>query len=708
MVMAALAIAPAATMAESMSLTEDKVIKPTGTISETSSYTSADAAAKKDLTITEAEKVLYALGSNKNLSFTGLDVFSINDNAVNTTSECGLITASGESSGVISMSNNNSVVLNNNDTLTSGKNMYGGVISSYVNGKYSDTQKATAVKIDNNGSVAITDNNYKSTAEIQSSSNDTVGGAVYVKHAGFSMSGNGDVTISDNSLSGIQYYYNGDTDDLRGTSANGGAIAINSCYAVWDGNDNLTVENNTASGAAARGGAVLVTAQEGAAGLTISNTTGTVKFAGNKADALKGYGRGGAISMDAARGTTIALSDNNIIEFSNNSCSGTQAGESDVPVGGGAIFTVTKSSLQLSDNKVVKFEGNKVVNTFVRSKSDDFALGGAIASNNASAVVSITGNDSVTFSGNGVTTETAEQARGGAIYSKGGTSIRDNGNVIFEKNFEKSGDSYRLRGLYAIGHTETALNLSARDSGTFEIKDSMYVEGNLELNNTYEGKSQSGKFVFSGKTTENDLNTIIAANTAEGEQVRLAKDEEIAASRTSEITGSITLNNGTLSLQDDAVLKATKLIIKEGATLEAVRTDDVAAVVFGISAEDAELLNPAATLDAALELEEGALVNLDGGNIDMGGKDLVLKGKLSVTLSGDMLGEDEIVLFSNVGNVENGEEIEVVVNGVTTTGNVIGNDVTVDIAGVPNVPEPTTATLSLLALAGLAARRRRK
>lgn len=47
-----------------------------------------------------------------------------------------------------------------------------------------------------------------------------------------------------------------------------------------------------------------------------------------------------------------------------------------------------------------------------------------------------------------------------------------------------------------------------------------------------------------------------------------------------------------------------------------------------------------------------------------------------------------------------------VINGVDDITNIIGKDAPMYVA--PAVPEPTTATLSLLALAGLAARRRRK
>ena len=70
--------------------------------------------------------------------------------------------------------------------------------------------------------------------------------------------------------------------------------------------------------------------------------------------------------------------------------------------------------------------------------------------------------------------------------------------------------------------------------------------------------------------------------------------------------------------------------------------------------------------------------------------------------------DESITLFSGVNNIldENGEAITTItVNGVATEYSVEGDNIV--ISGMP-VPEPATTTMSLLALAALAARRRRK
>lgn len=231
-----------------------------------------------------------------------------------------------------------------------------------------------------------------------------------------------------------------------------------------------------------------------------------------------------------------------------------------------------------------------------------------------------------------------------------------------------------------------------------------YAKSPVYLNSEYNGKSQTGKIIFSGRYTEGLLQDIKNKDNAGS-----VTESEIANSRRFEMNGDTTLYAGTLSLQDDAVMQATKLTVKSGATLEAVRTDDVAALVFDIDAQDVELLSPAATLSADLVLEDGAMVSLNGGNINMDEHSLTVNGSLAITLSGDLLGEDEIVLFSNVKTLTGIDELsDITVNGVATSGSFANGNVIINIADVPNIPEPTTVTLSLLALAGLAARRRRK
>ena len=105
--------------------------------------------------------------------------------------------------------------------------------------------------------------------------------------------------------------------------------------------------------------------------------------------------------------------------------------------------------------------------------------------------------------------------------------------------------------------------------------------------------------------------------------------------------------------------------------------------------------------------------------LDLQGGDKI---KLVLTLDGTLMEDSSVILFSDVDalfgeNYKRFDEGESFLAQQYFTGSMIGEDtmmqfqngsLTVTGLVTPMVPEPTTATLSLLALAGLAARRRRK
>ena len=172
-------------------------------------------------------------------------------------------------------------------------------------------------------------------------------------------------------------------------------------------------------------------------------------------------------------------------------------------------------------------------------------------------------------------------------------------------------------------------------------------------------------------------------------------------------TGTITLNGGKLILQDEALVEATQLIIKSGATLETAEfSDDTAVMLFAMTPDEEALMEDPSTamVNAELVLESGALVNLNNVALDLNGKALTMGDNVQVTYTGNVAAGEELVLFRNVGNAAEGTEYELTLNGQATTATVSGDNIVI----AASVPEPTTATLSLLALAALAARRRRK
>ena len=151
--------------------------------------------------------------------------------------------------------------------------------------------------------------------------------------------------------------------------------------------------------------------------------------------------------------------------------------------------------------------------------------------------------------------------------------------------------------------------------------------------------------------------------------------------------------------------------------------DNTAAVTVSQSA----IIGGASTLDMDLTLANGAtleMIGLEAGPATLNGA-LTLGGQ--VTLGSNLLAEIQSLKAGQSLNLFTGEDFVVTVGSTTLReahvseyfansalaelDNVYLNYMSVDNIGylsIMNVPEPTTATLSLLALAGLAARRRRK
>lgn len=114
----------------------------------------------------------------------------------------------------------------------------------------------------------------------------------------------------------------------------------------------------------------------------------------------------------------------------------------------------------------------------------------------------------------------------------------------------------------------------------------------------------------------------------------------------------------------------------------------------------------------ALTLKEGEVLINSGCVIDLAGENLILSDKVAITINVSNLEEaitGNYTLFTNIGEVS-GSPLEVTFQtyeGTETQKAALTYNADGSVT-VSAVPEPATATLSLLALAGLCARRRRK
>ncbi len=208
----------------------------------------------------------------------------------------------------------------------------------------------------------------------------------------------------------------------------------------------------------------------------------------------------------------------------------------------------------------------------------------------------------------------------------------------------------------------------------------------------------------------------------------------LTASHTGNVLSGIDASAGNVNIINAKAQTLSSLIIGSGKTVGLYT--GAAAPAIPTSADEAtvttsslEVKGADATLNANLVLSDGATVKLAAA-LTMGstvtlGEGMILSGDLVSTIQG--LGEGETTnLFTGVDELYLGDstvasgnltEADSVTLGTYFTGfddtYYLGYDGQNVFAGVkspvtPAVPEPTTATLSLLALAALASRRRRK
>lgn len=661
--------------------------------------------------------------------------------------------------GAICNSSGTKVLLNNN----AGLEFTGNTVVSYEDGDASGGAIFSEGKVEicGNGDVLFDQNTIS-----------TVGGpamgsaiAIMAGNVGLTMDGNkGTITISRNGTTAYESYYALYRDENNKRSIrqfNGGFVATGALFSLstvsisdnegaitfsdnyiqtfigteeqwydFEGDDDR-LANGESEPISIFGGAAIVSVVGEA---NINNNKSNVVFSGNTVNTKNRMVLGGAL-VNIVGG--ISISDNGgTVEFINNSATtegnlargGAVATGADMAVQIDSGLEGAEASVKLEGNGGVSFSGNKV------SAENGEAKGGAIYSSHD---VIISGNKGdVSFSGNGAIGATAQ---GGAIYAARDLSIVNNsGDVTFRGNYVKNGDSYQLNSIHI---NSGKVELAAADGTSMTFHDSIYVgegEAAIALNSfsDAEGNAQTstGDIIFSGATTEADLKA------AKGTDVTA---EEIAASRTSEIKRNVSVDGGSLQVKDAAVLKINALSVAQGAglhvgagsSLEAADgiklatgaalnlTGVKAATSFNMVEAAAPLANvetTVATINGDVLLNDGVTITIDGAYADLQGHNLTLTNTADAVYTfnlNESLAHIEgdkayFVLFTNAKLT-----LEGALSDIDFTHNLSYSDVamgydegtgTLFVSAPVSIPEPATATLSLLALAALAARRRRK
>ena len=284
------------------------------------------------------------------------------------------------------------------------------------------------------------------------------------------------------------------------------------------------------------------------------------------------------------------------------------------------------------------------------------------------------------------------------------------------------------------GHVEVQAGASLEMRGTGYHAESTRVEGELVfsgsgVNHTGNGAgslSGSGKLTVQGAGASAQFSSAadFTGSIALAEGAALSADE-MTVSAVATLTA---VAAGTELSLSDALLTGTSTAQVEMHTSELVYTGtlNVNVAANSYSAGTLELQN-------GLTLEGGATYQASGSSIDLGGSSLTfatggsaggdsfVKLMLALDCSYNK-GTTQIVLFSGVSELNIGSQVFTTGNKahtfaaadyvegsyVTSTTALVYDSESGIVYIIDTVPEPTTATLSLLALTGLAMRRRRK
>ncbi len=470
---------------------------------------------------------------------------------------------------------------------------------------------------------------------------------------------------------------------------------------TFNGNEVSAVRNESYTYLYAHGGAIY-----GAKGASITETSGAVTFAQNKATGSSSsisasYSYGGAIYGGSS--STISICDNGgDVSFTGNSSSSAASAL------GGAIYS--EGSLYLQNNGNTLIAGNyekegsnyRLRSIYMKSTASD----GGHFHLSAAAGKSIEFRDSV-YIGSYVTVGL------NADYTTSeGNVIKQEGDIIFT-------------GAY----TETHLNelLTADGAGRTATAEEIANSRTSEMH---------GKVTLYGGTLRVEEQAVL--KTTAGLNVAAGSNANVKVSNAELDAGSSDINigeSGSLTLTNGATVRAENINIADGASFAVVGApSQEAAATFSLR-EAASVAEPpqSCLVDANLTLEAGSTLVADGVYFSMAeGSTLTFKAltggdkiNLVLTLGAEYSDNEQVVLFSDVDVARfilDGVELNVtdtILANTFFTGAWVNDETTLSYdsssgtislqhLNTVTIPEPTTATLSLLALAALAARRRRK
>ena len=293
----------------------------------------------------------------------------------------------------------------------------------------------------------------------------------------------------------------------------------------------------------------------------------------------------------------------------------------------------------------------------------------------------IEGND-VTFDGT-VRFQASSELNAENVTLKGNSVVRNSAKVT-------ASDTVTISGTATITYSATveAKTISLESTSSFAVYQASLTADTVQLNGSSVEIGGSKKAVINANLIEVNSGSLT-----------VAADAELT-------TNSITLNGG--KLVNSGVIEST--INMTGGTLVA----EAGSAIAGINATGGDIqVDGDFSMTGDLVLGGDAeLIFADADyTIDLGEYDVEFSGNSSIALTLGDADISDVVLFTGAKEDNySGYEVTLLDAEGNSTGTVklqYNEDGTVTL-GTAAVPEPTTATLSLLALAALATRRRRK
>lgn len=321
------------------------------------------------------------------------------------------------------------------------------------------------------------------------------------------------------------------------------------------------------------------------------------------------------------RSSTISLSANGEVSFIGN-------GTADYVAGG--IYGAMGGSIELSENESISFIENVG------------GSAGAIWKGSNNTLVSICDNGNVLFSKNKAMnlSSTGGILNGGAIDAGCTLNIRNNDNVLFEKNLSNLQSFYYLHAISASDSTMYGgSEFSAGEGKVIEFREAVRVGGSNSVvwNRDYtvngETVKQTGDIVFTGAFVEENLNEMLQ-NVGAG---RSASTKELLWSRCSLFIGESVLHGGRLRIEDGAIYRGQGMTVAEGSDAT-VRLQNAALCHGGYTLT----FNPGTTLElhgnnaisGTVDMHSGSKIVIDEGITDINGA-LYFLGNATFNLNGD-------------------------------------------------------------------------